>query len=130
MYKNRFLEISDLKFIAKYLSKDNINEVEYLKLKTLILNLLPISVAYPEFTESSYELAMKEIYKVINSFETKEEIIQDGSEIFQETKNIIQSIRYGEQVFFLQFLLNECCLPYMYFRLYVRQEEELLHHCS
>lgn len=88
-----------LKFIAKYMLGLEEQNDSYKKLKTLILNLLPISVSYPEFTESTFELAMKEIYAVLSGFEDKDEILKDGEALFSETKNTIQAIRYGEKIF-------------------------------
>ena len=88
-----------LKFIAKYIdSLDDCCE-QYKNLKELILNLLPISVSYPEFTESSFMLALYEFHNTINSFENKADIYNTGKELFEATSDIVQSIRYGEKIF-------------------------------
>lgn len=88
-----------LKFIAKYIDKIEEKGVQYEKLKSLVLNLLPISVSYPEFTESSFMLALYEFHNVINTFDNKVEVYAAGKKLFEATSDIVNSIRYGERVF-------------------------------
>jgi len=88
-----------LRFVVKYLKNFEQSEPQYKILKELILNLLPISVSYPDFTENSFMQALYEFHNAINSFENKNEIYNDGKELFEATCDIVHSIRYGEKVF-------------------------------
>lgn len=88
-----------LKFIAKNITNYDEESLEYKYLKDLVLNLFPIAVCYPEFTENSFKLALYEFHRIVNLFDDKNEILENGRNLFEATKDIVHSIRYGEKVF-------------------------------
>ena len=98
-----------LKLSAKYmlkLYKENPNDESA---KQLILNTIAITVSNPEFTESSFVSTVvnfkKELPKIIETYNEKygtndfEEESLLASELFRDSEDIIEAIRYGERTF-------------------------------
>ena len=77
--------------------------------KQLILNTIAITVSNPEFTESSFVSTVvnfkKELPKIIETYNEKygtndfEEESLLASELFRDSEDIIEAIRYGERTF-------------------------------
>lgn len=96
-----------LKFIAKYALKLYQQGIIDKNVEDLILNTVTITVSNPEFTENSFTTAVlmfKEqlplIIEKYNDICGEEDFSKDNignQELFKETKDIIQAIRFGEQ---------------------------------
>ena len=98
-----------LKLSAKYMLKLYKENLIDESAKQLILNTIAITVSNPEFTESSFVSTVvnfkKELPKIIETYNEKygtndfEEESLLASELFRDSEDIIEAIRYGERTF-------------------------------
>ena len=100
-----------LKLTAKYAlalagSENTKNKQEEVKIKELILNTIPLAVSNPEFTETSFILAVSKFKEILPGIVKKynklyeQEDFKKGirsTDLFQESSDIIQAIRFGEK---------------------------------
>ena len=94
-----------LRLFAKYSMNINIDK----SIKDFILNTISITIYNPEFNEKSFLYAMKNFREILpkiieKSSETnKEKELETEKnkalELFQETENIIDAIKFGEKIF-------------------------------
>lgn len=96
-----------LKFITKYALNLYQQGIVDKKVEELILDTITITVSNPEFTEDSFSTTVsifkEELPKIIEKYNTicqEEDFSKDkigDLELFKETHNITQAIRFGEQ---------------------------------
>lgn len=95
-----------LKLAAKYALALEEKGIKEEKIKELILNTIPLAVSNPEFTETSFTLAVGKfkdiIPKIIKKYNKlyEQEDFKRGvrsTELFQESSDIIQAVRFGEK---------------------------------
>ncbi|MBQ7764326.1 hypothetical protein IJ384_03035 [bacterium] len=94
-----------LRLFAKYAIKLDLDKSE----KIFILNTISITIYNPEFNENSFLFAIDEFKKILpkmieryhelNSESDLEDEKQKAIELFKETDDIIQALRYGEKIF-------------------------------
>lgn len=90
-----------LRLFATYLKDNNVDK----KIQNLILNTISITIYNPDFNVNSFNFAIKnfksELPKIVekqaNSEDFKEEKAK-ALELFNETSNTIDSIRFGEKI--------------------------------
>lgn len=97
-----------LRFITKYALNLYQHEVIDKNVEALILNTVSITVSNPEFSENSFESAVsmfkKELPAIISKYNDicgKEDFAEErigNLELFKETRDVISSIKYGEQI--------------------------------
>ncbi len=95
-----------LKLVAKYALALEEKGIKEEKIKELILNTIPLAVSNPEFTETSFTLAVckfkdiiPKIIKKYNKLYEQEDFKRGvrSTELFQESSDIIQAVRFGEK---------------------------------
>ena len=94
-----------LRILAKY----SVNLELSKKIKSFILNTLSITINNPEFNENSYLFAVENFRKELPSI-VQQALVSDSNidieseknkfdELFKETEDIIQAIKFGEKIF-------------------------------